>query len=156
MLSKLEHFIKSNFSQSDEGSSPDQLDQKLKVATTVLFLEMAYIDFNLTPEEEIQISDTLFELFGLQTNEVQDLIEIAREERDNRIDIWTFAGLIKTNFTRDQKLDILEKLWMLVFADGKVDKFEDRLIRKISTLLGLEHGEMIVAKIKIKKKLNIE
>jgi len=104
----------------------------------------------------VQISKTLTELFGLDSSKVADLIEIAREEREDKSDIWTFAGLIKSNFTHEQKIHILEKLWTLIYTDGKVDKFEDRLIRKISTLLGLEHGEMISAKIKIQKKLNIE
>ena len=156
MLSKFEQFIKSNFSLSEGENTSDQLDQKLKVATTVLFLEMAYIDFNLAPEEEVQISKTLTELFGLNSKEVADLIELAREKRENNSDIWTFAGLIKANFTREQKIDILEKLWTLIYTDGKVDKFEDHLIHKISTLLGLEHGEMIAAKIKVQKMLNIE
>ena len=156
MLTKLEQFIKNTFSLPDEGRSPEQLDQKLKVATTVLFLEMAYIDFSMSAEEEEQISKTLVDLFGLESNAVADLIEIARQERDRNVDIWTFASLIKTNFSRVQKIEILEKLWLLIFADGKVDKYEDRLIHKISTLLGLEHGEMIAAKIKVQKKLNIE
>ena len=156
MLSKLEQLIKNTFVPSDEGISPDQLDRKLKVATTVLFLEMAYIDFNLALEEEEQILNTLVELFELKPDQVQELIEIAREERDNKTDLWAFAGLIKANFSHEQKIVVLEKLWVLIFADGKVDKFEDRLIRKISTLLGLEHGEMIAAKIKVKKTLNIE
>lgn len=156
MLSKLEQFIKNTFSLPNEDNNPEQLDQKLKVATTVLFLEMAYIDFNFSTEEEEQISKTLVDLFGLESSEVEDLIEIAREERNKNVDIWTFASVIKTNFTREQKLEILEKLWLLIFTDGKVDKYEDRLIHKISTLLGLEHGEMIAAKIKIQKKLNIE
>lgn len=155
MLSKLEQFIKNTFGLPAEDSNPEQLDQKLKVATTVLFLEMAYIDFNLSAEEEEQISKTLVDLFGLESSEVEDLIEIAREERDKNVDIWTFASLIKTNFSRQQKLELLEKLWLLIFTDGKMDKYEDRLIHKISTLLGLEHGEMIAAKIKVQKKLNI-
>lgn len=155
MLTKLEQLIQNTFTFDEEDSS-EQLDQKLKVATTVLFLEMAYIDFNLATEEEEHISNTLVELFKLKQDQVQELLEVAREERNNKHDIWTFAGLIKTNFTRKQKMDILEKLWMLIFADGKVDKFEDRLIRKISNLLGLEHGEMISTKIKVKNALNIE
>ena len=117
---------------------------------------MAYIDFNLASEEEDQISDILVELFGLNPDQVRDLIEISRLQRDRKTDIWTFAGLIKTNFSREQKINILEKLWMIIFADGKVDKFEDHLIHKISDLLGLDHSEMIAAKIKIKNKLNIE
>ena len=156
MLSKIEEFLKSNFMLSEEESTPDQLDQKLKIATTVLFLEMAYIDFDYSVKEEKQIAKTLVELFDLDSDEVTELIAIAREQRNSKVDIWTFAGLIKSNFSHEQKRDILEKLWILIYADGKVDKFEDRLIRKISTLLGLEHGDMIAAKIKIQKKLNIE
>ena len=156
MLSKIEEFIKSNFMLSEEESTPDQLDQKLKIATTVLFLEMAYIDFDYSVKEEKQIAKTLVELFDLDSDEVTELIAIAREQRNSKVDIWTFAGLIKSNFSHEQKIDILEKLWILIYTDGKVDKFEDRLIRKISSLLGLEHGDMIAAKIKIQKKLNIE
>ncbi|MEJ2052792.1 MAG: TerB family tellurite resistance protein [Calditrichaceae bacterium] len=122
----------------------------------VLFLEMGYIDFNLGPEEEKSISKTLVDLFQLEQDQVQELIRIAWQERKDKSDIWTFAGLIKEHFTHDQKIKILEKLWLVIFADGKVDKFEDRLIRKISSLLGLEHGDMIAAKLKIKKQLNIE
>lgn len=156
MLSKIEQFIKSNFIVSEQETTPDQLDQKLKVATAVLFLEMAYIDFDYSEKEEKEIAKTLVELFNLEFSEVDDLIEIAREQRNNNVDIWTFAGLIKSNFSHEQKINILEKLWILIYTDGKVDKFEDRLIRKISTLLGLEHGEMIAAKIKVQKNLNIE
>ena len=156
MLKKLEQFIHDNFAPVHEDNNADQLDEKLKIATTALFLEMAYIDFNLASEEEDQISDILVELFGLNPDQVRDLIEISRLQRDRKTDIWTFAGLIKTNFSREQKINILEKLWMIIFADGKVDKFEDHLIHKISDLLGLDHSEMIAAKIKIKNKLNIE
>ena len=156
MLSKIEQFIKSNLIHSEYEHTPDQLDQKLKIATAVLFLEMAYTDFNLDPEEEVQISKTMNELFGLDPEEITNLIEIAKEERENQTDIWTFAGLIKSNFTREQKIDIIEKLWTLIYTDGKLDKFENQLIHKISNLLGLEHGEMIAAKIKIQKMLNIE
>jgi uncharacterized tellurite resistance protein B-like protein len=155
MLHKIEKFIRNTLTTTEEDTSPEQLDHKLRIATTVLFLEMAYIDFNLAPEEEQHILDTLVELFKLQPDQVRELIEIAKDERNRKHDIWTFAGLIKTNFSREEKINILENLWMLIFADGKLDKYEDRLIRKISTLLGLEHGEMIAAKIKIKNTLNI-
>lgn len=156
MLNKLEQFIKKNFAIPEKDINNEQLDERLKIATAVLFLEMAYIDFNVNPEEEKQITKTLTELFQLSNEQVQELVQMAWEERKDKHDIWTFAGLVKENFNRDQKLEIIEKLWMLIFADGKVDKFEDRLIRKISSLLGLEHGEMITAKLKVKNQLNIE
>ena len=57
---------------------------------------------------------------------------------------------MKEQYSRSDKIKILEMLWQLVYADGHMDKYEDALIRKINNLLGLTHGEMIQAKLKAK------
>jgi len=153
MFDKLEKFVKSQFSVSEQEDSRE-LDRRLMIATTVLFLEMAYADFELTEDEEKRIQNTLEDFFMLSTDNVTDLMDLAKESRSEKNDIWTFAGLIKAHFSRSQKKQILEKLWILIYTDGTVDKYEDRLIRKITTLLGMEHGDMIAAKLQAKKMLN--
>jgi len=153
MFSRLEKFIKSQFIFNNQ-EDPRELDRKLMIATTVLFLEMAYADFQLTDEEEKRIQNTLEDFFILSSDNVIELMELAKENRAEKNDIWTFAGLIKEHFSRSQKKQILEKLWFLIYADGTVDKYEDRLIRKITTLLGLEHSDTIAAKLHAKEILN--
>jgi uncharacterized tellurite resistance protein B-like protein len=155
MINKLEKFIKEVFTESETKTDPKELEKQLMIATTVLFLEMAYADFNLSSDEEEHMKETLQDFFMLSSSQVDELIDLAKENRADKNDIWTFAGLVKEKFSRDQKLSILEKLWLLIYADGTVDKYEDRLIRKITTLLGLEHGEMIQAKLNAKNKLKI-
>jgi len=149
MLSKIERFFKTHFSDTT-AQEPKSLERSLMIATTVLFLEMAYADFNLTSDEEEHIRQTLQDFFMLPSAQVQELIDLSRESRTNKNDIWTFAGLIKENFSRAQKEKMLEKLWLLIYADGTVDTYEDRLVRKITNLLGLEHSDMITAKLKVK------
>lgn len=152
MLSKIEQFFRDHLTVT-ETQQPKDLERNLMIATTVLFLEIAYADFSLSSEEEKHIQHTLEDLFILSADHIKDLIELARESRTNKNDIWTFASLIKENFSKDQKKRILEKLWLLIYADGNVDKYEDRLIRKITLLLGLEHSDMIAAKLEAKHKL---
>lgn len=147
MISKLESLVKKYFSDDAEDHSTADEDT-LMIATAVLFLEIAYADFEISEEEEVHMKGTLAGLFGIPDGEVTDLIEAAREKRENRHDIWFFSNLINTHFDRPQKMWILEHLWKMIYADGKVDKYEDHLIRKISTLIGLSHQEMIQAKIK--------
>jgi uncharacterized tellurite resistance protein B-like protein len=153
MFDKLEKFIKSQFSASEQ-EDPRELDRRLMIATTVLFLEMAYADFELTDDEEKRIQNTLEDFFMLPTDNVVELMDLAKESRAEKNDLWTFAGLIKEHFSHSQKNQILEKLWILIYTDGTVDKYEDRLIRKITNLLGMEHGDMIAAKLKAKEILN--
>ena len=123
----------------------------LETATSVLFLELAYADFNITPEEEEHIHKSIAAFFSLTSEEVTDLITIARDKWEERNDIWLFANQIKNNFKKNNKIKILEMLWGLVYADDHMDKYEEALMRKITALLGLSHGEMIQAKIKVKK-----
>jgi uncharacterized tellurite resistance protein B-like protein len=147
MLERIEKFVKSFF--EEEIKDHDDVDEHaLMIATAVLFLEIAYADFSITKEEETHMQDTLSTLFKLPKEEVVELIELAREKRSERQDIWLFSNLINEYFQRDQKIWILEHLWKLIYADGKVDKYEDHQIRKISSLVGLSHQEMIQAKIK--------
>ncbi len=118
----------------------------LSVATAVLFLEMAYADFNLSPEEETKISTLLQDFFSLDGQQVSELIRVAREKRESRTDIWLFTNQIKKSFSRPQKQCLLENLWRLVYADGYMDKYEEALMRKITNLIGMTHGEMIEAR----------
>ena len=137
-----------NLFQEKENTSHKEHDDK--IATSVLFLELAYADFNVTTEEEENIYSNLQKFFNLPKEEVEEIIDIAKEKRNDRNDIWVFTNQIKKDFSRERKIKIIELLWQLVYSDGKMDKYEEALMRKISNLLGLTHGEMIQAKNKVK------
>jgi len=153
MLKRLEKYFKDNVQDSDN-STPQTNNDKIKIATTVLFLEMAYADFEIDPQEENEIISALHDLFDLDEAEITNLIHDAKIQRASKNDIWNFTNSLKAEFEKNERIEILERLWQLVFADGRVDKYEDALIRKITTLLGLEHGDMIQSKLKTQNLLN--
>ena len=134
-----------------ETSSPINEEHDNKIATSVLFLELAYANFTVTPEEEKNIYVNLQKFFNLPQKEVEEIIQVAQDKRDKRNDIWIFTDQVKQNFSRERKIKIVELLWQLVYADRHMDKYEEALMRKISNLLGLTHGEMIQAKNKAKQ-----
>ncbi|MCB0281684.1 MAG: TerB family tellurite resistance protein [Calditrichae bacterium] len=146
MLTKLQNLLDNLLAGHDYESEDSEYD--LKIATCVLFLELAYADFNLTDEEEKQLRESLRSFFKIDDHEVDELIETAKKKRQQRTDIWLFTNNIKSKFDREEKIKIIEMLWNLVYADGYMDKYEEALMRKISNLLGLSHGEMIQAKLK--------
>ncbi|MBN2424152.1 MAG: TerB family tellurite resistance protein [Calditrichaceae bacterium] len=152
MLKKLESLIRAFTSEPEEAKT--STEDQLMTAAAVLFLEMAYADFNITREEEDHLVKILEELFDLNPVEIDELLETAKESRANRQDIWKFTDLLKAHLTHEQKIRILENLWRLIFADSHIDRYEEALIRKITTLLGLEHGNMIETKLRIKAEMN--
>lgn len=145
MFKKVEKY----FSKENSG---EQEALSIKTATAALFVEMAAADFEIVAEEEKHIHNLLSVIFSLGKSEIDELIAGAAIQRRKRNDIWYFTNLIKSRFSREQKKDILEKLWTVIYADGRVDRYEDMLIRKVTTLLGMEHHDMIEAKHNAKKK----
>ncbi|HID39215.1 MAG TPA: TerB family tellurite resistance protein [Calditrichaeota bacterium] len=152
MFSSIEHFFKDKFQITVSDSDPVKEERSLMISTAVLFLEMAYSDFEVSKEEIIKIRATLKDFFSLEEREIDELLSFAEESRKQRNDIWQFTNLLKDNLNHEQKLRILEQLWELIFSDQKVDKYEDALIRKITNLLGLDHADMISAKFKARGK----
>lgn len=134
-----------------EASAKTVSEHDLMVATAGLFLEIINADFEVNPEEEKQLRALLSKRFRLTDSEMDELISFAKQDREKRQDIWQFASRLKDHLPRGKRIDILTDLWRLIFADGRLDMYEDALIRKITELLGLDHSEMIETKIRVKK-----
>jgi len=144
LLDKISNLISTNVDKNV--NNKDEPFSGLSIATAALFLEMAFADFNLAPEEENKITSILQDFFSLDYSQVQELIKAARDKRESRVDIWLFTNQIKNSFSRTQKQCLLENLWRLIYADGYMDKYEEALMRKITNLIGMTHGEMIQAR----------
>jgi uncharacterized tellurite resistance protein B-like protein len=120
-----------------------------RVATCALFLEMAKIDETFTREEMEKILAILKEKYGLSSEHANELVAAAEEELEGSIDYWHFARLINENYSTEEKIDIIEMLWRIVYVDGKLDKFENHLIHKLANILRLSHEQLIDTKIKV-------
>jgi len=122
----------------------------LRVATCALFVEMARIDGTFTEAEMETIFSILKEKYGLSQEHADALIEEADKELDESVDLWQFARLINENYSNDEKIEIVETLWRIVYVDGKMDQYEHYLMNKLKNLLRLSHDQLIDAKLKVK------
>ena len=128
---------------------PQATSHDVRVATCALFLEMARIDETFTPEEMETLLQILKAKYGLLEQDADNLIAEADAELKSSVDLWQFARLINENYTNEEKIEIIETLWQIVFVDGKMDQHEHYLMNKLSKLLRLSHKQLIDAKLKV-------
>ena len=124
-------------------------EHDVRVATCALFLEMAHIDEKFTKAEMDTILSILTEKYGLSQEYADALLSEADRELEESVDLWQFARLINENYSIEEKIEIIETLWQMVFADGKMDKYEHYLMSKLKNLLRLSHDQLINAKLKV-------
>lgn len=145
-------FLKRVFGYSSEPKAPETSDTReedLRIATCALFLEIANIDNEFSDEERDSILSLLKTEYGLSEEHALELAQKSMEELKGSIDLWQFTSLINENYTDAEKMRVVELLWRIVYADGKLDKHEDFLVHKLASLLRLQHQQLIAAKLKV-------
>lgn len=136
------------FSPDPEAESRDR-ERRVRIAACVILLEVAKSDYEFSSIERDVVKAILQEEFDIPEDAVGELIDIAEKERSESVDLYDFTKLIKQSLTREERNHLIEFAWEIVYADDKLDKFEDHLIHRLCTLLGLDHHELIEAKIRV-------
>ena len=142
MLDKLKALL-----SGEEGSGPQSANLPDEpVAVTAILLEAAEADQTVDPEEHDMIVSMLSEHYALDQAEVKDLIERTQQHREKSVDLWPFTRAISTRFSPEKKRDLLVMVWQVVFADGRLDPYEEQLTRRLQSMLSVNHSLIIEAK----------
>ncbi|MCG8428265.1 MAG: TerB family tellurite resistance protein [Chromatiales bacterium] len=126
-------------------------EHEIRLATAALLVETANSDYEFSVTEMDKLREILVRYYQLSSSEVEQLITQARSHVDDSISLDQFSRLLDTNLTPAEKVHVLELLWEVAFADGRVDKYEEYLIRKLADLLHVSHKGYISAKLKAEK-----
>lgn len=148
MLANIKRFFSQDTQHQDSRKSRNP-EHDIHVATCALFIELARIDDSFTAEEMETVLAILKEKYGLSSDHADALVAEAEKELEESVDLWQFARLINKNYSNEEKLDIIETLWRIVYVDGKMDPNEHYLMNKLTSLLRLSHPELIEAKLKV-------
>jgi uncharacterized tellurite resistance protein B-like protein len=142
-----------NFFRKEEKNEDDtarETGHDILVATCALLVEIARIDKTFTEDEMTTILSILKEKYGLSREHADALIAEAEKQLEESVDLWQFARLINENYSNEEKTEIIETLWQIVYVDGKMDQYEQYLMNKMKNLLRISHDQLIEAKLKVK------
>ena len=141
MIDKIKSFFSKNVLDPEaETTSPDQL------ATAALLIEVMVIDGDLDDQEMQAIAGTLSNMLDLTEEQIDQLIELSREEVADATSLYQFTKEINEHFDIEKKLSLMTAMWRVAFADGHLDKHEENIIRRVADLLHIRHSEYIRCK----------
>jgi uncharacterized tellurite resistance protein B-like protein len=121
----------------------------VRVAVCVLLVEVAKADDEFSEDEREHIVDTLTRRFELSEDDAHDLLDLAHEHRKSSTDLWRFTNVINRQCAPAEKIEIMEEIWRVIYADGTLDAHEDYLAHKFARLLNLSHPQLIQAKLTV-------
>jgi uncharacterized tellurite resistance protein B-like protein len=119
----------------------DENDYRL--AAAALLIHVMTIDGSETSAEHETLASLLRDRFGLDDKAATELIEAATEADREAVDLYRFTSLINRSLDEDGRRRIVEMMWQMVFADGKVNEFEDNVVWRAADLLGISSRDRV-------------
>lgn len=127
----------------------DNIKDDISLSAAVILLEVAYSDSEFSKEEREFIVKILRQNFNLSEEETKELIELGTQILNEDTNRWRYVNAINEKYSRDEKLKLIDTVWQLIYADNKLDKYEDHLVHRLSRMLHIPHHELIQSKLKV-------
>ncbi len=130
------------------------VNEEPEAAAAALLVEAALIDGEFDDAERKTISELLATRFGLSATEVESLIIEAESKVFDAVELFGFAKRAKDVFDHEARIDLIEMLWEVVYADGIVHDYEANLVRRLSGLLHVSDRDSGAARKRVTQRLD--
>jgi uncharacterized tellurite resistance protein B-like protein len=120
--------------------------RQLQLAVAVLLHEARRADYAEGSEESEPAERALAEIFGLGPRESAELLAQGRERAQELNSFYAPVSVIKRELPMEERVRLIEHLWGITFADGRLDLHEDHYVRKIAHLLYVPNTQSMLAR----------
>ncbi len=118
-----------------ETDPPVSKAEALPLAAAVLMIEAAKLDDSLEEVELHRIEQLIRWRFELTEAELATVIGEARAISDGPAQWYFFTATIRDQIGPEDRVEIIEMLWDVAYADGELHHLEANLLRRIAGLL---------------------
>tara|TARA_B100001094_G_C17868295_1_gene640821 strand:- start:209 stop:667 length:459 start_codon:yes stop_codon:yes gene_type:complete len=127
--------LKNIFSSPEKILDKEENNEALEKAISSLMIEAAMADGNFSEDEKVQIKTILGDLFSFDDCSIDNLIEETELNVKQSTQLYGFSKILKDQLEYEKRLEIIQMMWEVCYADGELDEYEANLIRRVSGLL---------------------
>lgn len=130
MIEILRNILNGGVAKDAGGGLPAQ-----QLAVVALLVEAAKLDGAFGDDERLRIGQLLRARFGRDEAGASALIAAADEQTARGGDLYGPTKTVRDNFDHGQRIEIVEMLWEVAYADGHLHDFEANLLRRVAGLI---------------------
>ncbi|MGB8275522.1 MAG: TerB family tellurite resistance protein [Alphaproteobacteria bacterium] len=133
MIDRISAFVHC-FGGGVKGGGPSGSGE-LRLAVAALLVEAACMDRHFDAAERRTIARLLSERFDLADDEVAELIAQAEQTVADSTQLFPFTRTVARHFSERERIELIEMLWEVAYADGELDEYEASLLRRVGGLI---------------------
>tara|TARA_B100001564_G_C20182146_1_gene464566 strand:+ start:19 stop:483 length:465 start_codon:yes stop_codon:yes gene_type:complete len=152
MLNRISEWVK-NFSNG--AAAVPTKDDDFVTTITALLIEAAMADGALGVDEQSLILHLLTDQLEVSPAEAQTMLDEAIAAHKTRIELHGLVRQIRTDTEMEDRIIILEMIWVVVLADSQIDEHESQLMRRLAGLLFIDDVEAGLAAKRARSRLDL-
>jgi uncharacterized tellurite resistance protein B-like protein len=117
-----------------------------RLSVAVLLLEAARQDDHFDQSEREMIEKLLSRRFSLTPPEVARLMEVGEKRAAQLVQLQGHTSEIAREMGPEERINLIEMLWEVAYADGVLDPEEDHLVRRVAGLIYVTDRDRVLAR----------
>ncbi len=154
MLDRLQKLFSSLGSGETSRSALGRDDPR--VAAAALFFHVTDADGSVSPAERKTLRDVVARAYSLKGSELEKVLEAGEQADNEAVDLYAFTSVLKRELDEERRIDFVELLWEVVFADGSRHELEENVVWRIAELLGVSTRERVLARQRVAEGGSVE
>ena len=139
-------FRKKEIIEHDNESSAFEIE----LTASVLAYEIARIDGTIDESELAVLLGEVEKISKKVNKSVEEILKIIEIYSNDSVSFYEFVEDINKNYSKDEKLSLLNFMWQIAYADGKLEVEEERIIRRLADLIRIKDLDVLKLKNAIK------
>lgn len=152
MLRTLKELFGGLFDAVDAAGRPGTPDaHTVELATAVLLVEVMRAESGVGDAERLAALQALQRKFSLSTDEIDTLLAHAEGVARDATDLHQFSSVLNSRLDDMAKIRVIEAMWAVAFADGKLADHERHIVWRVADLLHVRPGDYAAARTRAAK-----
>jgi len=118
-------------------------DNDYRVAAAALLVHAATIDGEMAAVERDKLAAVLKERFDLDDDANAALIDQATAAEHEAVDLYHFTSTLNRVLDDAGRRRVVEMMWQVIYADGRLNEFEDNLVWRAADLLNVSSRDRV-------------
>ena len=119
----------------DADTASGGAEDEARLACAALLVEASMMDGEMAASERDHILRILTQRFPLSVPEAESLLTRAIAAQGKTSQLFPFTRAITQCFSASQRVELIEMLWEVAYADGRLHDYEANLVRRIAGLI---------------------
>ncbi len=121
----------------------------VRVAAAALMYHVVDADGERREEERQKLVQAIAGTYGLKGSELAEVLTAGEEANSDAVDLYAFTRVILRDLDEAARLEFIELMWEVVYADGILHELEDNTVWRVAELIGVSNRDRVLLRRKV-------